>query len=88
MTLVARRFRADMQASSLYRQHRNEAALALYTEALKLQQRLLEKQQQLDEITGGVSASNVSLLENTAKLAFNKVRKRASLRQRPLCSVI
>lgn len=62
------------QASSLYRQHRNEAALALYTEALKLQQRLLEKQQQLDEVTGAVSSSNLSLMENTAKLAFNKVR--------------
>ncbi|CDJ46732.1 DnaJ domain-containing protein, putative [Eimeria brunetti] len=63
-------------ASSLYRQHHNEAALALYTEALKLQQRLLEKQQQLDEATGGVSSSNISLMENTAKLAFNKSRWR------------
>ncbi|CDJ62806.1 DnaJ domain-containing protein, putative [Eimeria necatrix] len=80
VTLVACNLRAwrsvvfeyAAKASSLYRQHRNEAALALYTEALKLQQRLLEKQQQLDGITGGVSASNVSLLENTAKLAFNK----------------
>lgn len=63
-----------LQASALYRQHNNEAALSLYTEALKLQQRLLGKQQQLDEATGGNSASNLSLLENTAKLAFNKAR--------------
>ena len=68
---------AGMQASALYRQHHNEAALSLYTEALKLQQRLLGKQQQLDEATGGVSASNLSLMENTAKLAFNKARSGA-----------
>ncbi|KAL8446324.1 hypothetical protein Emed_005061 [Eimeria media] len=59
-------------ASALYRQHNNIAALALYTEALKLQQRLLDKQQQLDGATGGNGASSLSLLENTAKLAFNK----------------
>lgn len=63
-----------LQASVLYRQHNNDAALCLYTEALKLQQRLLGKQQQLDEASGEVSASNLSLLENTAKLAFNKAR--------------
>ncbi|CDI81751.1 DnaJ domain-containing protein, putative [Eimeria praecox] len=79
-------FEYAAKASSLYRQHRNEAALALYTEALKLQQRLLEKQQQLDEVTGGVSSSNLSLMENTAKLAFNKGRSALRL-GRWICSL-
>ncbi|KAL8436628.1 hypothetical protein ACSSS7_001558 [Eimeria intestinalis] len=69
-----------LQASALYRQHNNAAALALYTEALKLQQRLLDKQQQLDAATGGNGASSLSLLENTAKLAFNKASYRGPLR--------
>ncbi|CDJ36337.1 LOW QUALITY PROTEIN: DnaJ domain-containing protein, putative [Eimeria mitis] len=79
-------FEYAAKASSLYRQHHNEAALALYTEALKLQQRLLEKQQQLDEVTGGVSSSNLSLMENTAKLAFNKGRSALRL-GRWICSL-
>ncbi|KAL8424437.1 hypothetical protein Efla_001039 [Eimeria flavescens] len=65
-------FEYAAKASAALQQHENAAALNLYTEALKLQQRLLDKQQQLDEATGGNGASSLSLLENTAKLAFNK----------------
>lgn len=64
-----------MQASILYRSYRNEAAYELYTQALTVQSRVLDAHKTLQGLGHApVSSSAVSVVENTAKLSFNKVR--------------
>lgn len=58
----------------LYRSHRSEAAYELYTEALTVQNRVLDAHKILQSLGHApFSSSSVSVVENTAKLSFNKV---------------
>ncbi|PHJ18555.1 hypothetical protein CSUI_007618 [Cystoisospora suis] len=66
-------FDVATQASMLYRSHRSEAAYELYTEALTVQNRVLDAHKILQSLGHApFSSSSVSVVENTAKLSFNK----------------
>ncbi|KEP60745.1 UNVERIFIED_CONTAM: DnaJ domain-containing protein [Hammondia hammondi] len=73
-------FEIANKASACYRNHENEAAYYTYTEAFKLQSLLLETHRHLERIGRPTLSSPVSLVENTAKLAFNKARSALRLR--------
>ncbi|ESS28386.1 DnaJ domain-containing protein [Toxoplasma gondii VEG] len=73
-------FEIANKASAFYRNHENEAAYYTYTEAFKLQSLLLETHRHLESIGRPTLSSTISLVENTAKLAFNKARSALRLR--------